>query len=123
MRELDTEFDDVWISRQVIREYCSVLSRSQTYARPLSPQNIAHQVKTFETSYYIADENAETTAQLLKLMLSVPVGGKQIHDANIVATMLVYGVRDLYTLNIADFERFLPYITLHTLTDDETSSA
>ncbi len=32
--------------------------------------------------------------------------GKQIHDANIVATMLVYGERRLLTFNADDFRRY-----------------
>jgi predicted nucleic acid-binding protein len=31
--------------------------------------------------------------------------GKQAHDANLVAVMLVYGVRELLTFNGADFKR------------------
>ncbi len=40
------------------------------------------------------------------------MGGKQIHDANIVATMQVYNISHLFTLNIADFMRFSSFITL-----------
>ena len=33
-------------------------------------------------------------------------GGKQTHDANIVATMLAHGETRLLTFNAADFRRF-----------------
>ena len=33
-------------------------------------------------------------------------GGKQVHDANIIATMKVYGIPALLTRNTEDFERF-----------------
>ena len=33
------------------------------------------------------------------------VGGRQIHDANIVATMLAYGELRLLTFNVADSRR------------------
>ena len=46
------------------------------------------------------------TELLLDLCASAPVGGKQIHDANIVATMLAYGERRLLTLNASDFRRY-----------------
>ena len=39
-------------------------------------------------------------------------GGKQIHDANIVATMLAYGERRLLTLNARDFRRYTDRIEL-----------
>ncbi|MEH2170887.1 MAG: hypothetical protein V7K41_30400 [Nostoc sp.] len=39
-------------------------------------------------------------------------GGKQVHDANIVATMLVYGIPQLLTHNTSDFARFSGLITV-----------
>jgi len=35
-----------------------------------------------------------------------------VHDANIVATMLTYGIDTLLTLNIDDFKRFADKIML-----------
>ena len=46
------------------------------------------------------------TAQLVKLMVDFQIGGKQVHGANIVATMLAYGIPSLLTHNVRDFERF-----------------
>ena len=43
---------------------------------------------------------------LLDLCREVPVAGKQVHDANIVATMLAAGERRLLTFNTADFRRY-----------------
>src|SRR5437773_9652179 len=37
---------------------------------------------------------------------SADVKGKQVHDANIVATMLGHGLDHILTHNTADFERF-----------------
>jgi len=34
------------------------------------------------------------------------IGGKQVHDTNIVATMQAYGIPALLTHNTKDFERF-----------------
>ena len=34
------------------------------------------------------------------------MGGRQIHDANIVAAMLAHGERRLLTFNTADFRRY-----------------
>jgi predicted nucleic acid-binding protein len=40
----------------------------------------------------------------------VECAGKQVHDANVVATMLVHGVDTLVTLNSDDFVRFSGHI-------------
>ena len=46
------------------------------------------------------------TEYLVTLCREVPTGGRQIHDANIVATMLARGERRLLTFNAADFRRY-----------------
>jgi predicted nucleic acid-binding protein len=50
--------------------------------------------------------------RLLQLLATHQVTGKQLHDANIVATLLEHGVRRLVTFNIGDFQRFADVITL-----------
>ncbi|MCP4284816.1 MAG: type II toxin-antitoxin system VapC family toxin, partial [Gammaproteobacteria bacterium] len=42
----------------------------------------------------------------IQLMESFKTGGKQVHDANIVATMLAHNIPCLLTYNVKDFERF-----------------
>ena len=67
-------------------------------------------VRQFESEFEIADEDAAVTAILLDLLKSRTVQGKQIHDANIVATMRRYGIPSLLTHNTADFTRYMPDI-------------
>lgn len=52
---------------------------------------------------------------LLRLAERVRVAGKQIHDANIVATMLAYDISDLLTHNTVDFVRYSDWITVIAL--------
>ena len=108
---------ELWISRQVIREYAAVLTRHQPYTSPLSPGDVSNQIRLFEAQYRVADENTNVTKALCKLMDNTALGGKQIHDANIVATMQVYAIGQLLTLNVADFKRFSDVITLVILED------
>lgn len=46
------------------------------------------------------------TETLIALCRAMDIGGKQVHDANIVATMLAHGTRRLPTFNAADFRRY-----------------
>lgn len=108
---------DIWISRQVLREYVSVLTRPQTYTQPLSLTMVADEVRALQARFHVADETSAVTNKLLELMENVQFGGKQVHDANIVATMLTYGIPRLLTLNTADFVRFADYITVLSLED------
>ncbi|CAN5581013.1 type II toxin-antitoxin system VapC family toxin [soil metagenome] len=106
---------ELWISRQVLREYVAVLTRPQSFTRPASMTDVAADVRSFERQFRVADDTAPVTEQLLQLLEEVPKGGKQVHDVNIVATMLVHGVTTLLTGNASDFARFEPRITVEPL--------
>lgn len=111
----------LWISRQVIREFSVVLTRPQTFMTPLTAVDVAVRLRLLLPFFQIADETTLVTDHLLTLMTQVPVGGKQIHDANIVATMQAFGINTLFTLNPVDFNRFshqITVITLHELTQN-----
>lgn len=69
-------------------------------------------IEQFLTSFRLIEENAAVVDQLLSLVRHVPVAGKQIHDANIVATMLAHRVPRLLTHNVADFARFSDRIVI-----------
>lgn len=47
-------------------------------------------VRYLEACFQVADDTAAVTRQLIKLLGDFKIGGKQAHDANIVATMLAY---------------------------------
>jgi predicted nucleic acid-binding protein len=106
---------ELWISRQIIREYISQVTRPQSFMNPMRVEQVEAQVQTMRSLFKIADETEAVTTQLLALLRKFPTGGKQIHDANIVATMLAYGIDTLLTLNIADLKRFEPTIKLIAL--------
>ena len=109
MRDAETP---LWLSRQVLREYMAVLSRPQAFTPPIDALTIIAHVRAFASQFYIADDSSFVTSRLLDLMEHVAVGGKQVHDANIVATMQVEGINRLLTFNAHDFARFSSYITL-----------
>src|SRR5436309_376299 len=75
----------VWLSRQILREYLATLTRPQTFAAPQPPAVLAAQVRTFQSLFHVAEDGPAVTAHLLNLLASFPTGGKQVHDANIVA--------------------------------------
>jgi predicted nucleic acid-binding protein len=96
----------LWISRQVLREFIVARTRPQTFAQLATPAVIKERVRYLEGHFHIADDTAAVTDRLIKLIGDFSVGGKQIHDANIVATLLAYDIPCLLTHNIKDFKRF-----------------
>ncbi len=103
---------ELWISRQVLREYLAVLSRPQTFTPPISPAQLVQQVQALQNQFHITEDSTLVTANLLGLLSTLAIGGKQVHDANIVATMQAYGISRLLTHNTADFARFTSLITV-----------
>lgn len=114
---LITNHNALWINRQVLREFCSVLTRPQAFPIPPTPAEVALRARTLAGLFFVADEDARVTDRLLTLLETIPMGGKQVHDANIVATMQVYGIQHLFTLNPVDFSRFAPPLAILTPTD------
>ncbi len=107
---------DIWISRQIIREFLATLTRPQVFAQQASATSLRTEVELFTRQYHVAEDSADVTERLLQIIGFVAVGGKQIHDANIVATMQVYGITHLLTHNVSDFARFFHLITVIPLT-------
>lgn len=74
----------------------------------------------FSTRFHVAEDSPQVTERLLTLMEQIPIGGRQVHDANIVATMLVNGINQILTNNVADFNRFAQVITVLPLVGNES---
>ena len=105
---INTAYDSgrtIWISRQVIREYLVTLTRPQAFEN-LPKATVLEQVEKFIEWFQVADDTANVTEELTKLMNDFKIGGKQVHDSNIVATMRAYDISCLLTHNVKDFKRF-----------------
>jgi predicted nucleic acid-binding protein len=96
----------LWISRQVLREFIAARTRPQTFARPSPPAVVIERVRFLEEHFHVADDTAAVTGRLVRLLRDFNIGGKQVHDAYIVATLLAYDIPCLLTHNVKDFERF-----------------
>lgn len=97
---------EIWISRQVLREYAVVMSNPAIIERPLKPEEVTADLEKWNNVFNVADETSQTTEILIRLIKTYNLRGKRIHDANIVATMIDNSINFLYTLNISDFKLF-----------------
>ncbi len=104
----------IWISRQVIREYLVTLTRPQVFEN-LPRATVLEQIDLFFERFQVTDDTAAVTGQLITLMGDFEIGGKQVHDANIVASMLAYDIPCLLTHNVKDFERFEELIEIERI--------
>lgn len=97
---------ELWISRQVLREYAVIMSRSGFIEKPVDSGSLVSDLMKWESIFSVADETEEVTINLLKLISTYTICGKRIHDANIVATMITNSITNLLTLNREDFKNF-----------------
>jgi len=103
---LIAEDAQIYINRQVIREYLVQATHPRTFVEPLPIESLTQHLRQIMRICTVLDETERVTEQLIKLISEHPTRGKQIHDANIVATMLVYEIDTLLTLNVDDLKRF-----------------
>ncbi|MPY76897.1 MAG: PIN domain-containing protein [Actinophytocola sp.] len=97
----------LYTSGQILREYLSVATRPEARnGLGLSLADSVGNVRALAERMRLLAENEKVHTRLLELVAEVDRGGKQVHDANIVATMLTHGVDALVTLNVGDFTRF-----------------
>ncbi|HAN78893.1 MAG TPA: VapC toxin family PIN domain ribonuclease [Bacteroidales bacterium] len=106
---------ELWISRQVIREFLVYITRFNFENEKLSSTELLNSVFNNLDQYNIAEDSNITTQKLRYLIEKYELSGKKIHDANIVATMQEYNITKLLTHNIKDFERFINIIEIIAL--------
>lgn len=94
------------VSSQIIRELVSVCTLGRNLSRPLKWEEIQPQLDALLAQTVFLSESELSTRKLIELGSRYTVLGKQIHDTNIVATMLAHGVTRLVTFNPDDFKRF-----------------
>lgn len=103
------------ISPQVINEYLAVSTRPGI-GPALSRVEILENIQTFLTEFTLLPEDRTVARALFALVQTFAVSGRQVHDANIVATMQAHGINRLLTHNEADFARYAGIITVVPLT-------
>ena len=105
------------ISPQILREYVSVASRSTGTEKPVPWDMILKNYESFQKNFTLLGEDRDTVNELRQLLSTIPAAGKQVHDANIVATMLAHNISCLLTNNTVDFSRYSKLITVIPLSE------
>lgn len=112
VKRMWSEGVELWVSGQVLREFVVQATHPKTLKVPLTIEEIIQEVNQINRLFQVADETAAVREKLLELLQTYPTQGKQVHDANIIATMLANGIDTLLTGNIDDFKRFSDKIRL-----------
>ncbi|MBX9579505.1 MAG: hypothetical protein K2X87_04285 [Gemmataceae bacterium] len=100
------------VSRQILREYLAGMTRPGAFTGTVPVPVLIGDVRRFQNRFTVVEDGPDVTDELLNLFARVPCGGKQVHDANIAATMIARSIPNLLTRNVADFTRIAPAITV-----------
>jgi len=112
MQEAGKSGEVLRISRQVLREYLATVTRPQPDLPAVDMDDALDHIAALEARFEILEEGPKVTAMLKQLCREVRVAGQQVHDANIVATMLTHGERKLMTFDSRHFKRYGKRIAL-----------
>jgi predicted nucleic acid-binding protein len=97
----------LYSSGQILREYLAVATRpADLNGLGMSRPDAVSNVRALRTRLNLLAEDVKVSDRLLQLVDAVDCTGKQVHDANVVATMLVHGIDTIVTINVGDFARF-----------------
>lgn len=105
----------LWISTQVIREFLSVLGNPNITRGALDARQAETAVRFFHRKFAVAEDTTAVSRTLARLLRQIAVARRRVHDANIVATCLVYAVPALLTHNTTDFVPFSPHLKVEPL--------
>lgn len=98
--------EDIVVVSQTLVEFWAVATR------PLSANGLGLTIEEtaieIENTRYFARLLPEVPvhAEWLRLVTSYRVSGKNVHDARLVAAMIVHGVEQILTFNGGDFARY-----------------
>lgn len=103
----------LYTSGQILREYLCVTTRPvEQNGLGMARRDAVANVTALRDRLRFLDETDKVCGRLLALLGEIRCSGKQVHDANVVATMLTYGVDVIVTLNGEDFARFDDMLTV-----------
>jgi predicted nucleic acid-binding protein len=110
--ELRKQKTDLCIAPQNLVEVWVVATRPvANNGLGISPLRIAGELQALHVLFRLLEGKGGIIRAWERLVGTYLISGKLAHDAHLVAVMEAYGVTDILTFNVADFERF-PGITV-----------
>jgi len=104
---------DLCTSGQILREYLAVATRpAKKNGLGLDLADALGNVRAIRERTTLLAEDSKVADRLLGLLADIECKGRQVHDANVVATMLVHGIGTVVTMNPEDFARFAGQVNL-----------
>ena len=107
--------EEVCYTSQNLAEFWNVCTRPVTSRSGfgLSIEETDRRTKVVESYFTFLPDSEATHAQWRRLVVDYRVSGVQVHDARLVAAMLVHGLTHILTFNTTDFARYSEITAVH----------
>lgn len=94
------------ISPQILGEFYAVVTRPSLLANPLTPQETLSRIDRLMQMQHIEilSMSDEVFKRWLELLKTNAVTGARVFDLMHVATMMIHGIKSIYTFNVDDFD-------------------
>lgn len=108
LRILSAANEALFYTTQVLGEFWTVCTRpaSARGGYGLSPEKTERKARLLERYCRLLPDSLATHQEWRRLIVAHSVRGVKVHDARLVAAMMVYGVPNILTFNGDDFRRF-----------------
>ena len=97
------------ISNQILREYIASCTREKLHK---SYEEVIFDCEEFKQTFEVFEDTKQVSVSLLEICAKYQVNGKQVHDANITATMISNSISHIITANVSDFKRYSDFIKI-----------
>jgi predicted nucleic acid-binding protein len=102
----------VYISSQVMREFLVISTNDKIFEKPLDIEEALSKLDEYKENFEVLYDSQVSMSELKRLVLKYRISKGDIYDVNIVATMVVNQLEEIYTFNNKDF-RFFEEIKLY----------
>ncbi len=112
--------DEVYLTPQNFIEFCAVATRPvEANGLGWTTERTSKEMTDLQERFPLLPDSPEVFTHWLELVKRLPVHGKRVHDARLVAVLQAHAVEHLVTFNTADFVAFsfLSLIDPHLLVD------
>ncbi len=114
VRLLTARGESLCFASQNLVEFWNVCTRpAANNGLGLAPAQTDERATMLESTFELIPDNERVHAEWRRLVVAHSVAGVQVHDARLVAAMLVHGVPHLLTLNDRDFARYPGISVVH----------
>ncbi len=115
LQKLRARGEAVCYTPQVLSEFWNVCTRPATAhgGIGLTVSDTDKKARLIERHFRLLSDSFATHQAWRRLVVAHSVMGVQVHDAKLVASMMVYGVTHLLTFNVDDFKRYSGISAVH----------